>query len=289
MIKLSNHELAKRYEEKSRLLGKQVLDLNYMSDDRVELVEVLDKEDRGRIVIPRFITDIDKAGVFYGCEYSDIYIDNNDSLKDVERLCAGLLSNKVRLSFRDSSKIESMVGLFDSSQFLEGIDISGINMRGVRSVKNMFNGCEALKCIDISNMRGESLEDMSGMFMDCDSLEYIKFNKKLDTSKVEDMSKLFYGCMGLKELDVSVFNTKNVVSMESMFSWCMSLMALDVSNFNTSNVVSMEFMFSNCMGLWDLNLSNFDLSKIRNDADIAFMFDNCSKMLKVRGLERYGI
>ena len=75
---VSNHEMAKRYEAKSRLIGKDILDYRLLEDDRVELIEVLDKEDTGKIVIPSFITDLNKYDkgnfLFKGCKYSEIYI-----------------------------------------------------------------------------------------------------------------------------------------------------------------------------------------------------------------------
>lgn len=56
---LSDRELAERYINKHKLLGLECkLDLKIDGDD-VILVDVLDKEDTGRLVIPSFVTKIE--------------------------------------------------------------------------------------------------------------------------------------------------------------------------------------------------------------------------------------
>ena len=68
---ISNHELARRYKEKSRLIGKDTLELELVSNDGVVLLGVKDKDNDGRLEIPRFITSI-QAGALCGCKYNDI-------------------------------------------------------------------------------------------------------------------------------------------------------------------------------------------------------------------------
>ena len=95
-----------------------------------------------------------------------------------------------------------------------------------------------------------------------------------DTSKVTDMSNMFYDCMKLKSLDVSNFDTSNVTNMNNMFWGDSSLTSLDVSNFNTSNVTDMGYMFNGChiYGSDSLDLSNFNTSNVTN---MAGMFGYC--------------
>ena len=50
---------------------------------------------------------------------------------------------------------------------------------------------------------------------------------------------MFEGCISLKELDVSNWDTSEVINMEGMFGGCASLKELDVSNWNTSKVTNM--------------------------------------------------
>ena len=99
--------------------------------------------------------------------------------------------------------------------------------------------------------------------------------KGSNTSKVTDMSNMFYECSGLKSLDVSNFNTTNVTDMDYMFYYCAKLTSLDVSNFDTSNVTSMEEMFSDCYSLTSLDLSKWDTSNVY---DMDRMFDGCDSL-----------
>ena len=81
---MSNHEMAKRYINKQRLIGREILDLRLLENDKVELVGVKDKDDTGRLVVPSFVTDIKMYlanGVFKGCRYSEIYIDNKEDME----------------------------------------------------------------------------------------------------------------------------------------------------------------------------------------------------------------
>ena len=91
----------------------------------------------------------------------------------------------------------------------------------------------------------------------------------LDTSRVTNMSKMFYYCAGLTSLDVTNFDTSNVTNMSRMFSGCSSLTSLDVTNFDTSKVTDMNRMFRDCSGLTSLDVTNFDTSNV---TDMSAMF-----------------
>ena len=100
----------------------------------------------------------------------------------------------------------------------------------------------------------------------------------LDTSKVTDMSYMFYRCGKLTSLDVSKFDTSNVTNMSYMFGICYSLTSLDLANFVTSNVTNMSWMFSDCSSLTSLDLSSFDTSNV---TDMSDMFDYCSNLVNL--------
>ena len=139
------------------------------------------------------------------------------------------------------------------------------------------------------------------MFCNCSKLTSIKFGNGFNTSNVEHMDAMFYGCSGLTSLDVSNFNTSNVVSMSyavdsvfystapdgrrykwynkymlmGMFAGCSSLTSLDLSSFNTSQVTDMRGLFDGCKNLTSLNVSNFNTSNVKHmDA----MFRGCSRL-----------
>ncbi len=71
----------------------------------------------------------------------------------------------------------------------------------------------------------------------------------LNTSEVTNMAYMFYGCTGLRSLDLTGFNTSKVTDMNSMFNHCNSLTSLDLSSFNTARVTDMSMMFQTCLNL----------------------------------------
>ena len=115
-------------------------------------------------------------------------------------------------------------------------------------------------------------------FYNLKALTTIEGLKNLNTSAVTNMGSMFYGCSGLKELNVSNFNTSAVTDMRSMFSGCSDLRSLNLSNFNTAAVTNMSGMFRSCSGLTVLNLSNFNTSTV---TDMSSMFSGCSSLTEL--------
>ena len=126
----------------------------------------------------------------------------------------------------------------------------------------------------ISMLDTSKVTDMSHMFYNCDGLTSLNTNG-WDTSNVVDMGNMFHFCSGLTSLDLSSFNTSNVIKMNDMFYGCNSLTSLDLTSFDTSKVISMYEMFRACTSLTSLDLSNWDMSKYPN---IYAMFEYCTSL-----------
>ncbi len=75
------------------------------------------------------------------------------------------------------------------------------------------------------------------------NLSKIEGMDRLDTSKVTDMSYMFYRCCKLTSIDLSDFDTSNVRSMGGMFNGCSKLSSLDLLTFKTTKDTSMTRMF----------------------------------------------
>ena len=60
--------------------------------------------------------------------------------------------------------------------------------------------------------------------------------------------------------------------MKYMFSGCINLKNLDLSKFNTKNVINMECMFGGYNNLSSLDLSSLDL--IKNDEELKIFLKN---------------
>lgn len=106
-----------------------------------------------------------------------------------------------------------------------------------------------------------------------DELDYEVSN--LDTSKITNMSNMFYNCMLLTNLDLSNFDTTNVTNMNQMFNRNESLTSVNVSGFNTNNVTNMGNMFYQCGKLTKIDISSFTSEKLTSNAG---MFSGCSKL-----------
>ncbi|MDF7665901.1 BspA family leucine-rich repeat surface protein [Bifidobacterium sp. ESL0745] len=147
----------------------------------------------------------------------------------------------------------------------------------------------------------------AGLFESDDALATINGITSWDTSKATGMASMFYACTGLRQLDLSGFNTANVVdmsdmfdgdtaltsiafsgsfatgkvtSMYKMFNNCAALTSasLDLSNFDTHSVKSLNSMFAGCSDLTSLNLSNFNTSNV---TDMSGMFQSCRDLTSV--------
>ena len=139
----------------------------------------------------------------------------------------------------------------------------------------MFDCCFYLKqIVAIENLNTSNVTNMTRMFFSCKSLTQLDVSN-FDTSNVTNMRYMFDDCESLTQLDVSNFDTSNVTDMTCMFAGCESLTQLDISNFDTSNVTNMISMFFGCANLSQLDVSNFDTSNVTN---MDFMFSQCANL-----------
>ena len=108
------------------------------------------------------------------------------------------------------------------------------------------------------------------------NMSFIEFNNSIDTSKVTNMSHIFY-YNALTTLDLSSFDTTNVTDMSWMFAYNYNYVTKSgiaeikgLNEFNTSNVTNMSEMFAGT-DVTMLDLSSFDTSKV---TDMGSMFSS---------------
>ena len=199
----------------------------------------------------------------------------------------------IELSYiMDTRDVTSMENLFHNCLTLAELDVSNLNTSNVTTMKGIFSGSDTSLTsgrdyrMNIANIKGlnsfntSKVNDMSRMFYMCIKLTALDVSS-FDTSKVKDMSYMFGGYWGdaiyymsLTEINgIQNFNTECVENMYGMFFACRSLKTLNVSNFNTSNVTDMRFMFIQCRIVSELDVSKFNTSKVTN---MAYMFYGCS-------------
>ena len=147
------------------------------------------------------------------------------------------------------------------------INTNGITIIPPSTVEASFKGSNTSKVTNMS--------DMFFTLPNITSLDVSSF----DTSNVTDMSSMFQGCSGLTSLDVSNFDTSKVTDMDDMFSYCPKLTSLDLRSFDTRNVTSMYHMFFNSSSLKTLDLSGWDMSNVTS---MYHMFEGCSNLETIR-------
>ena len=143
------------------------------------------------------------------------------------------------------------------------------------SLRDFFEGCGALKTIlNIENLNTTKVTDMSSMFYGCSALTSLDLSN-FNTANVTDMACMFDYCWNLSSLNLSKFNTEKVTNMAYMFSACYKLSSLDLSKLNTANVTNMANMFTGCYALASLDLTNFNTAKVTNMSE---MFRACTAL-----------
>lgn len=225
-MNLSNHELAIRYDKKSKLINKGKIKYRLLENDGVELLYILDEDTSGIIVIPPFITSIGYRNTKYGkikapllgCNYSEVYIDNKYDI-DISGLCSYMDSSELKMM---SSKPEGIIG-----------------------VERLFKGSKNLISIDLGNISSINAASISGLFASCSKLVEVKGLSKLDISKVKDMSDVFKGCKELKCIDgIGSWNTSNVTNIRAIFHGAGIRSIRELRDWNTKNVIDMREAFS---------------------------------------------
>ena len=126
--------------------------------------------------------------------------------------------------------------------------------------------------LDLSNFDTSKVTDMSAMFFNTSNLTTLNLSN-FDTSKVTDMGSMFYGTSNLTTLNLSSFDTSNVTNMSYMFYGMSNLTTLNLSSFDTSKVTDMSAMFSNMSNLTTLDVSNFNTSQVTSMYGMFYLKD----------------
>ena len=85
------------------------------------------------------------------------------------------------------------------------------------------------------------------MFSNCIKLEEINLNS-FETSLIRDMSYMLYNCSSLENVNLLSFDTSTVTKMDYMFGYS-GIKNLNLTSFNTLNAKSFKGIFEECRGL----------------------------------------
>ena len=156
--------------------------------------------------------------------------------------CNNLAS--IDLSMLDLVDVNKYTNLFYNCKSLRNIiwpeDVSK-NQSNIYCL-NMYYNCSLLERIDMTALSGKNI-NLGSTFSGCTSLKDIKFG----TNKMLSFNSTFCNCSSLVSIDISGFDVSNIDNMSKLFEGCVSLEELKLpDNFNTAKVKSMRAMFKNC-------------------------------------------
>ena len=97
--------------------------------------------------------------------------------------------------------------------------------------------------------------------------------KLIIKNKITSCNSMFYGCLYIRSIDLSLFDSSEVNDMSLMFGKCFNLEELKLGNLDTEKVTSMKQMFQKCKSLEEINFPPSFTTK--NVKDISLMFADC--------------
>lgn len=169
--------------------------------------------------------------------------------------------------------------MFSNCQALTNIDSWIWKVPALETVEGMFNSCykkdtnTGLNSVNMSFINAENLTNIAKMFYECHALHHTKdmgytpvriYNStgSFDTSRVTNMSNLFYGCSSM--VGISFENEDEYGNRE---------------DWHFDSVKSTNSMFKECSELTDVRFPN--KAKFINATDMASMFEKCVKLQNV--------
>lgn len=190
--------------------------------------------------------------------------------------------------FTVSSGVTSSIGLFSDCP-ITTITNTKINTNG--SCSAIFKGCTSLT--NASGLAMPNTSDISSAFEECTKLTGVPFIEITD--KITDISKLYYGCINIDNIDGMVFgssisNSEDWINKEQILSANNVVIRNDAISFEgwnnlrtcnnlliTSNVKTFENYFKDCINLTSITFN--EASVFSNIKSMAYMLSGCSSLI----------
>lgn len=269
--RLSNHELAKRYINKQKLLGVEQLELKLIKDDGVVLLSISD-DSSGYIKIPKFITKYGLDVTFRGTYYSDIVIESK-AKPNLTYIFNGILADKVNITFNNLKIVTNTINsMFYDCENAKYISINGLNIYGNGiNIDLVYKGCSNLEVVDMGYISG-SISSMVGVFMGCKNLREITGLSGLNVSRVTNITDLYSGCESIEKIDR--LDIKSLESCSRVFKGCKRLKHIALDNIDMSKVTWMLEMYSGS-GIRYADISRYNVKDIE---EIGGLFNGCKEL-----------
>ena len=257
------------------------------------------------------------------------------------------LTEIIGLNLLDYSEVKNMASMFQGCKLLTSVSMNNWDTTKVTNRDNIFTGCESLVFINVTGMKigpnlsslfhgattvtvimgldklvPENVTDISKAFYDCGYLSFdtiFEFLSKIDTTKVQSMSKLFNNIVLTAEQVEQICNTfESIPSVDILgcqprletldllipifdkANWSMPLDFTELfagwsklkdvkalANYPTSTVYKANGLFKGCYELEDISgLRNWDTKGI---TDMSYMFYECKKLSDLTPLRNWDV
>ena len=220
-----------------------------------------------------------------GVGYSPINV--NVPSKEEETKSITITENGTTTVLPTSGKVLSKVDIVTNIQNGGGVNPLQSLLDRTKSAAYLFTGVSLSSSYytQFYNMLDSELEgfmsgvdtskvtNMSGMFFECTSLTTIP---QFNTSSCTDMKDMFYSCDNL--ITIPQLDTSKVTNMMEMFLACRKLTT--IPQLDTRSCTNMRSMFGYCNNL--TTIPQLDTSKVTN---MYYMFDNCNKLTTIPQLD----
>ena len=90
---------------------------------------------------------------------------------------------------------------------------------------------------------------------------------------------MFKNCVGIRDLDLTYFNTSAITNMQDLFAGCTRLETANINSFDMIKVKAINSMFNGCTSLENINISGW--KNTNNITRAQSMFKNCSSLKEV--------
>ena len=137
---------------------------------------------------------------------------------------------------------------FDSNmQYLISADFSHFDSSKVRSMVSLFEDCTSLRSVNFGYFYNAKVESMEYMFFNCNNLISVDFST-FDTSQVTSFFLIFDKCYEIISADLSNLNTLKVLSFTpyfNLFEFCGKLKYLNIKDIKHGKS---EYFYNYLMG-----------------------------------------
>ena len=162
--------------------------------------------------------------------------------------------------------IESMDSFFFRLGNINNIDLTlTCNTKNVTQMRRLFGRSKNITYLDISNWNVENVTALSGAFTQDPLSSYFDISK-WNPKNLVNAYEMFYGEYGFNvqftSLDLSGWDTSKLENISKMFKSCTNLTTLNLSNWNLASVNNTADTFTSCSSLNSLIMKNSNAKSI---------------------------